>query len=1476
MELSKAGSHHSLGEDVHLSACTPEKFNWILDRDACKNWIGPACRPLWLYEMAKSDVAASMGVLERKARAIFPDANIIKYSFDAHDDRCRSTYRMLTSLSHQLLTLQPGLFEHVRFLSLAMSEEVVLKIEHLWALLRSLLSCPPKNHGIVFCFVNMIDECDPSSNKFLNDLLLLADSGTSAGGFRLAITSHKAPDSDAKFAAHAINVIQERQEDPDEKKKEIESAIVRETRSLFEARPELKKFDSIINEKLRAVNDVFNISLLAKLLQEGLQELMPSEIETHLSALPLTTFEIYRCFMGYIPVHRRRWARDVLAWMIHVFRPLKVAELDLAMAIQDDPLSIEGMQRRLPEYVESDLKYVFGNLIQIQHDNVMFIDSSFRDFLIQDQPSSQEGNVMSDNHAKYARLCLRYLSLVTSQTEESKLLFDSDDVFTPPEGIEYGFLDYAVKYWFRHYNLAKHDDSPDLKVQACALLQTLRLSEPTWWKLQRERPVALFNPVHMAIRLGCNDIARTLLEKPECNAERFDHKDGIRLIKTRETAIDSLQEAGARHGVILYVAAMCGRDGVVDQILKDREQVEMGKVYTCPDGMTPLHQASSSGYHGVVRKLLNASYNANVWNKKRLTPLDLASQFGHVDVIEALLTGKEKVDDDENTDTNTHTACAAVVDKRPGLAQTSLMVAIEFQQPGAIERLLDRGAKLEENHMALCRAVASGREDIVRLILRYYEKLPANILHEAMATGDKDGCTPLHLAAREGYMNVVRQLIDKMISRMKTAETLVMKKSSSGDTPLHLAAEGGHAHVLKALIEGQWPQDWPYGHKCTIGVTNSLGQAPIHLAVLGGDASLVAQLCLEHHKQGVPLNLLDYRRQSPLHVACNHGLADMVDILLEHGAWSGDADENGDTPLLLGCAAGDLQMVKRLLTHDSSLLITNFKGRSALHHAAAAGEPDVVQELLRASSDANDIRIYVNAKDKSGSTPLHLATVAGNVQVIKTLLDEKADITQKDGSGRDVLYLASRHGHANLLAFLIRLSQKGIGRVDRETFPFGWDVFKTAQELLSNLPHNLPVPAEADMVTRIGSEEHWVEVLTHLVSLANQWTLSQYGIILHMAAKGGIVSVVDQVLLKGLDPNYADTEKKTALMHAAESGCSQVVKRLLRVPDIKTNMATLPFYTQLGAKVNAADESTSTPLHEAAKLGNAEMCKILLKAGAKVDFETKKGETPLILAIEKNHQEALKALLDAGADPLAETSSGTTPLHEAVHLQREAFRPVLSKVLSLNKSAHAKDVDGTSPLLLAAVEGTQEAFMDLVNIEGADINEKDENGDTPLCHAIRREQAAIVATLFKRPELQWRSLSMSLKDMFQHAAECKDDGIMKLLIQKGIDSGLPFDEFVELAMKTENLNLVEAALRFQDKPWLDEHGWSLECWKHALMKPEDKGKRATDISETDLVPPFGWCNNDEANAGRVHGKRGGFHRAPSMSLSTSTPSVGPP
>ena len=69
-----------------------------------------------------------------------------------------------------------------------------------------------------------------------------------------------------------------------------------------------------------------------------------------------------------------------------------------------------------------------------------------------------------------------------------------------------------------------------------------------------------------------------------------------------------------------------------------------------------------------------------------------------------------------------------------------------------------------------------------------------------------------------------------------------------------------------------------------------------------------------------------------------------------------------------------------------------------------------------------------------------------------------------------------------------------------------------------------------------------------------------------------------------------------------------------------------------------------TPLHHAARAGDAAMVRLLLENGADVSARCGLGETPLHHAAYWGHPEVAQELLAAGADPNAVDGAGYTPL----------------------------------------------------------------------------------------------------------------------------------------------------------------------------------------------------------------------------------------
>ena len=69
-------------------------------------------------------------------------------------------------------------------------------------------------------------------------------------------------------------------------------------------------------------------------------------------------------------------------------------------------------------------------------------------------------------------------------------------------------------------------------------------------------------------------------------------------------------------------------------------------------------------------------------------------------------------------------------------------------------------------------------------------------------------------------------------------------------------------------------------------------------------------------------------------------------------------------------------------------------GGSALHIASLAGQAEVVSWLIGAGAD-----LEVRARDEFGGAPLHWAAAAGQLRVVKLLLDAGADVNAADANG---------------------------------------------------------------------------------------------------------------------------------------------------------------------------------------------------------------------------------------------------------------------------------------------------------------------------------------------------------------------------------------------------------------------------------------------------------------------------------------------
>ena len=148
--------------------------------------------------------------------------------------------------------------------------------------------------------------------------------------------------------------------------------------------------------------------------------------------------------------------------------------------------------------------------------------------------------------------------------------------------------------------------------------------------------------------------------------------------------------------------------------------------------------------------------------------------------------------------------------------------------------------------------------------------------------------------------------------------------------------------------------------------------------------------------------------RSALHFALLYrGSADVVDVLLAHGADVNAQSSDGTPPLFIAARRNEPALVAKLLAAGASLLLRDTGGASVLHYAESAS----VALLLAHGAE-------LEARDAMGRTPLHQAVVYEDPATISALLAGGADANARDTTGRTPLDLAREGGDTECIALL--------------------------------------------------------------------------------------------------------------------------------------------------------------------------------------------------------------------------------------------------------------------------------------------------------------------------------------------------------------------------------------------------------------------------------------------------------------------------
>ncbi len=297
-------------------------------------------------------------------------------------------------------------------------------------------------------------------------------------------------------------------------------------------------------------------------------------------------------------------------------------------------------------------------------------------------------------------------------------------------------------------------------------------------------------PLHLAAEAGDADIVRVLLDaRADLNPKDAAGRTPVELAarQDQEEVVLMLAEHGCELRDV-FSAAITGRTDAVEALLKKDPKLATATIIR---DETALHLAAWRGHAQTAAALLAAGAAVNAKDENRWTPLHLAADGGHEDVVRLLLDHKA----------NPNAVNNQVADKF-----SPLHAAVLSGKREVVGLLLDHGADPDvgrdsKNGSALHLAADKGLPDMAALLLERGAKVDVK---------NEDGWTPLHLAAQAGRDDIARILLDHK------ADVNVWGKDFR--RPLHEAAAAGHRKVVELLLD----------RKADIEAKDAYGRTPLY------------------------------------------------------------------------------------------------------------------------------------------------------------------------------------------------------------------------------------------------------------------------------------------------------------------------------------------------------------------------------------------------------------------------------------------------------------------------------------------------------------------------------------------------------------------------------------------------------------------------------------------------------------------------
>ncbi|THY87126.1 hypothetical protein D6C92_08177 [Aureobasidium pullulans] len=683
-----------------------------------------------------------------------------------------------------------------------------------------------------------------------------------------------------------------------------------------------------------------------------------------------------------------------------------------------------------------------------------------------------------------------------------------------------------------------------------------------------------------------------------------------------------------------------------------------------------------------------------------ISPLFVIACFGFCDMLKTKQQGAQNVDWDQLNDLGASAVYLASrsnhlntvqylidhgsdVNIRGGQYETALQVAAYRGHEAMVVKLLNNGAMSSGSgnglfSNALHTAIAGNHDSISKLVID----------HGFQFLDQKSYDTCCNAAAFGGQVATVQLLLDKFAGNF-TLQTV--------HDPLQVALYGRKEKLAKSLLPSYGDINQQVGYfgnafqAAVCGGKLSLVELladygarldqrgrygyPLRAAAVSGHEDIVQWLLVKHQTDP---NVEDHELGDTLQAAASIGSAEIVVLLLHHGAKIGGSRGIYGSPIKAASASGHLKVVQILVENGATI------DRGVLTTAVMAGEEEITRFLI------NKKGAVVNSPDwlspacfslpsKSRRAPLPnrqepqdtdiyqagpLAAAASrrDLTMMSLLLNSGVELDAGSPSESDspfqirctALQVAAYYGSEKVVKYL--LDQGANLHTPRKVFGSALYAALEASHLGiatlllgrgANIDHRWGQFGTCLQIYRERGDLHTVEYLHNHGANIND-NGGQNGNALQVAASTGKLDVIQFLLRNGAEVDGPGKELGSAMQAAARGGHVEVVQSLheagasvnasgpdgdtaLRVASANGHTAVVQFLLVRGASVNTIS-TLPTPLQAAAAGGYLKIVNLLLEHGADTHVLTPRIGSALHVAAFHGHMQIVQVLVGYGAD----------------------------------------------------------------------------------------------------------------------------------------------------------------------------------------------------------------------------------------------------